>query len=95
MAPDSARNLAELHQQTKGTVRRLGCPNDLDHLVMNVVADLVETGHYHDNDADDTRLLQDCRRSLMILGPTLTAAEVDRAISRWQRLNEVLACTKA
>jgi hypothetical protein len=89
MAPDCVRNMVELHRETKSTVRRLNCPNDLDQLVLNVVADLADTGRYAD-DRSDTRLLADCRRYLMVVGRTLTAHEVDTALLRWSRLNASL-----
>ena len=90
MAPDCARNMVQLHHETKNTIRRLHTLNDLDQLVLQVVADLADTGRYHSDDPNDTRLLSDARRYLMSVGRTLHTQEIDTALLRWQRLNASL-----
>ena len=89
MAPDCVRNSIELHGETKDKIRRLSEPNDLDILVLTIMQEL-DTGHYHADDPADERLLHDARRYLMSIGRTLTCHEVDQALVRWRKLNDVL-----
>jgi hypothetical protein len=55
-------------------------PNDLDLFVMDVLAELVDSEHYHNSDPNDVRLLADCRRYLCKVGPTLSCHEIDAAL---------------
>lgn len=90
MAPDAVRNCVELFHETKRKPPQLSLPNVLDQLVLEIMADLVESHRYDADDPNDALMIADARRVMMWGGKTLTTSEIDAALDRWQRLNNAL-----